>query len=57
MRLAHHIARFTIEADVKLGEHAISFPSAARAFRVTAEPEASTPVRPSTWGTIKRLYR
>jgi hypothetical protein len=53
MLMGGYMAMFTIRADVGLGESAILFPSAAR---VTAVPVA-TPARPTTWGTLKRLYR
>ena len=48
----YHV-HFTIHADFHVGAFALAFPSASR---VTAVP-ISTPTYPTTWGTIKRLYR
>ncbi len=56
MTMGGNVARFTIVANVTLGgpaDFAISFPSAARVSSVST----ATPVRATTWGTIKTLYR
>jgi hypothetical protein len=56
MSMGGYEARFSLHANVHRGDHQIMFLTATRSLREKAVLGA-TPVRSTTWGKIKQIYR
>jgi hypothetical protein len=57
LALAGYEVDYAIHVEAHLGQHSIGFLTAKRVGRMTAVPMEVTPVRATTWGAIKRIYR